>query len=310
MITLADLAALAAAHPDELDAPVAGLSLAGREHDLDRSPLLMGVVNLSRDSTYRDSVAVSVESAVRRARIMAAQGAGLIDVGAESTTARASRVSASDQSAAVVPVIAALADLGIPTSVEAYEVDVVRAALAAGASVVNLTGTDQADEILDLAAEHSAAVILCFMPGATARDVGDLPVDGDPFGVLRDHFAPRIEHARARGVTQIVIDPGLGFYYANLTRPEARAQAQAAMLASTFRLRELGVPVCQALPHAFDLFEEEFRGAEGFFAVLALLGRAGVLRVHEVGRVAAVVKAMKALRVGPVTSEALGLTLT
>jgi dihydropteroate synthase len=299
VITLTDLAALAAAHPQALAAPVAPLEIAGRVLDLDRAPLIMGVVNLSRDSTYRDSVAVSVDSAVRRARIMAAQGAGLIDLGAESTTAKAARVSAAEQSTALVPVISELTAEGVAISVEAYDAGVVRAALGAGAAVVNLTGTRQADEILELVAEHSAAVILCFMPGATAREVGDLPVDGDPFPELRDHFAARIEHARARGVRQIVIDPGLGFYYANLTEPAVRARAQAALLASTFRLRELGVPVCQSLPHAFDLFEEEFRSAEGFFAMLALLGRAGVLRVHEVGRVAAVARAMGALEVGP-----------
>ena len=299
MITLGDLASLVAAHPTELALPVAGLTIAGRVYDLDAQPLLMGVVNLSRDSTYRDSIAISTESAVRRGRILAAQGAGLVDVGAESTTLRAARVSSADQVAALVPVVAALSVEGIATSVEAYDADVVRACLAAGAAVVNLTGTEHSDEILDLVAQHDAAVILCFMPGPTARDVGELPVDGDPIPALRDHFAPRIEHARARGVQQIVIDPGLGFYYANLTTPAVRAQQQAALLASTFRLHDLGVPVCQALPHAFDLFEEEFRTAEGFFAVLALLGRANVLRVHEVAHVAAVSRAMHALHITP-----------
>jgi dihydropteroate synthase len=258
----------------------------------------MGVVNLSRDSTYRHSIAVSTESAVRRAGILVAQGADFVDVGAESTTVQAARVPASEQAAAMVPVVERLAELGVSTSVEAYDPSVVRACLEAGAAVVNLTGKADSDEILDLAAEHDAAVILCFMPGENARDVGDLPVDGDPFPVLRDHFAARIEHARARGVEQIVIDPGLGFYYANLTEPAVRAQQQAALLTSTFRLRELGVPICQALPHAFDLFEEEFRTAEGFFAVLALLGGAHILRAHEVSRVAAVTRAMSALHVG------------
>ena len=67
------------------------------------------------------------------------------------------------------------------------------------------------------------------------------------------------------------------------------------MLLGSFRLRTLGVPVCQALPHAFDVFEEEFRTAEGFFAVLAALARTNMLRTHEVARVAAVVRALRAL---------------
>lgn len=111
-------------------------------------------------------------------------------------------------------------------------------------------------------------------------------------------------------MAQLIIDPGLGFHYANLTTPGVRAQQQATMLASTFRLRVLGVPVCQALPHAFDLFEEELRTAEAFFAVLALLGRAGVLRAHEVARVAAVVRAMTALDLARQVDPDRGLTLT
>ena len=69
------------------------------------------------------------------------------------------------------------------------------------------------------------------------------------------------------------------------------------MLLNGFRLRDLGVPICQALPHAFDLFEEQFRTAEGFFAVLAMLGGTGVLRTHEVAQVRAVVASMRTLDV-------------
>ena len=136
---------------------------------------------------------------------------------------------------------------------------------------------------------------MCFIPGATARDVGEVTLERDPMPVLLDYFAARLEHARAHGVTEIVIDPGLGFYYGNLTDPMTRARHQGQVLLNSFRLRALGVPICQALPHAFDLFEEEYRTAEGFFAVLASLGRANVLRTHEVARVRATLAAMRAL---------------
>ncbi len=69
------------------------------------------------------------------------------------------------------------------------------------------------------------------------------------------------------------------------------------MLAQCFRLRTLGVPVCNALPHAFDLFEDEFRKAEGFFAVLARLGGTDLFRTHEVAHVRAVLAAMDLLDV-------------
>jgi dihydropteroate synthase len=301
MLELNALARLAQAHPAALAHPVAPVRIAGRSHDLDAAPMIMGVLNLSRDSTYRDSVAVSVPSAVRRARIMHAQGAGLIDLGAESTTARASRRGTQDQIRALVPVIEELSAEGIPTSVEAYSRELVAAGLAAGASVVNLTGSADLEAIYELVAGHGAAVILCFVPGANVREAAEVTLESDPIPGLVDYFGARLDHARGRGVTEVILDPGLGFYYENLTDPLTRARHQAQVLLSSFRLRPLGVPICQALPHAFDLFEEEFRTAEGFFATLARLARVNVLRTHEVPRVAAVVRAMDALDVDPGT---------
>lgn len=295
MISLETFAALAADYGPELRAPVTPLRLSGQDVDTDAEPVLMGVVNLSRDSTYRDSIAVSADSAVRRARIMAAQGARIIDVGAESSTAKAARVSGDDQASALVPVVERLAAEGIVVSVETYDVAVVRRCLAAGAKVLNLTGVEAVDAVYELAAGHDATVVINYIPHGNVREVGDAVTGADPIPALFDYFAERVAHARSRGVTSVVIDPGMGFYYGNLTEPLTRARHQAEVLMSSFRLRPIGVPICQAMPHAFDLFEESFRTAEGFFAVLSSLARTNVYRTHEVPHVAAVLGAMRAL---------------
>jgi dihydropteroate synthase len=226
---------------------------------------------------------------------MAAQGAAVIDIGAESTTARASRVSPEEQAGALVPVIKALTADGIELSVESYEASVVREGLAAGARVVNLTGVQDQAEILDLAAAHDATVILCYVRGANVREIADVTLDEDPIPELLDHFGERLEAAGHSGVARVVIDPGMGFYYGNLTDPATRVQHQARVLLNSFRLRALGVPVCQALPHAFDLFGDEYRTAEGFFATLAFLGGTSMYRTHEVPRVRAVLDALSTL---------------
>ena len=297
MITLAALARLAQEHGADLDHRVGPLLVADRTFDVDTQPVIMGTVNLSRDSTYRESIAVSPESAVRKARVMAAEGADIVDIGAESTTARAARVGTQQQIASLVPVIEEVTKEGILVSVETYEPQVVEAGLAAGATVLNMTGVEHEDRMLDLAAEHGATVILCYSAGGNVREITDVTVDEDPVPGLLDHFERRLERARAHGVDRIVIDPGMGFYYGNLTDPLVRARHQARVLLAGFRLRRLGVPMCNALPHAFDLFEENFRTAEGFYAVLAMLGGTGVLRTHEVPQVRAVVRAMAALDV-------------
>src|SRR5436189_2693886 len=92
MLKLEDLAALAAAHPEALGARVAEFAIGGRPFAFNSNPAIMGVINLSPDSWYRESVCLSTEAAIRRALTLAAQGADLIDLGAESTLAHASRV--------------------------------------------------------------------------------------------------------------------------------------------------------------------------------------------------------------------------
>ncbi|MEK9664275.1 MAG: dihydropteroate synthase, partial [Candidatus Nanopelagicales bacterium] len=187
---------------------------------------------------------------------------------------------------------------GIAVSVETYEPEVAHGGLAAGARVLNLTGAQHQEAMFDLAAEFDATVILCYVKGANVREITDVNLDADPVPGILDHFAQRVEVARQHGVDRIVIDPGMGFYYGNLVDPMTRVRHQAEVIINTFRLRVLGLPICHALPHAFDLFEDHFRTAEGFFAVLATLGGASLFRTHEVPRVAAVVRAMQTLDVG------------
>jgi dihydropteroate synthase len=296
VLTLADLAALHATYADEAELPVAP----ARVGDLlvgDDAPVIMSTLNLSRDSTYRESVAVSAPAAIRKARVQIAQGAGVVDVGAESSTARAARVGADEQIARLVPVITAIA-VETVVSVETYEPRVVEACLKSGARVLNMTGREHESEMLELAAEYDAAVVLCFCEVANVRELARLDLEADPIPALVDHFGERLETARRLGVENVVIDPGMGFYYDNLTDPMTRARHQARVLAHSFRLRSLGVPVCNALPHAFDLFEEEYRKAEGFFAVLAALGGTHLFRTHEVAHVRAVLSSMAALATG------------
>ncbi|HWM72846.1 MAG TPA: dihydropteroate synthase [Nocardioides sp.] len=295
VLSLADLAALHATYAQEASLPVRPARL-GDVLVGDDGPVLMGVVNLSRDSTYRDSVAVSTAAAIRKARVQIAQGAHVIDVGAESSLTGTERIDPDEQIARLVPVITEIA-VETVVSVETYDPSVVEACLKSGAQVLNMTGREHETEMLELAAEHEAAVVLCFGEAANVRESSDLDLESDPIPALVDHFGERLEIARRLGVDDVVVDPAIGFSYSNLTDPLTRARHQTRMLAHSFRLRTLGVPVCNALPHAFDLFEDEFRKAEGFFAVLASLGGTHLFRTHETAHVRAVLASMAALTV-------------
>ncbi len=294
MLTLEHLAGLIESHRSAAGAQVRSFPIGGRHFDFQSRPAVMGVVNLSAESWYRESVCLTTESAVRRGHVLAAQGADIIDLGAESTLSNAARVGEGAQNSKLLPVLRELRAANLLVSVETYQPLVTRACLEAGANVLNLTGTEGGEELFRMVAAHDAAVILCHVQGRNVREVGDFDLNGDPLERMRDEFSRQIETAQACGVRKIFVDPGLGFYYRNLQDSATRIRHQMQVFLNTFRLRTLGFPVCHALPHAFEFFGEEVRGAESFFAVLAALGKTDLFRTHEVSRIKAVLDTLNA----------------
>ena len=290
MLSLEHLAALWEEHREAAAVKVREFSVGGRFFAFNSAPAIMGVINLSPQSWYRESVCLTAEKAVERGRVLHAQGAAMVDVGAESTLAHADRLDSAEQQSQLLPVVAGLAAAKIIVSVETYRKEVARASLEAGAKVINLTGMEEADEIFRMAAEHEAAVVICYVQGRNVREVGDFDLE-NIIPAMHEYFSRQTEAALGRGVEKIFIDPGLGFYYRNLQDGALRVKHQINLFVNTFRLRAIGFPVCHALPHAFDYFGEEVRCAEPFFAVLAALGKTDLFRTHEVPRIKAVLGA-------------------
>lgn len=292
MLGLKNLAAIAAEHAVDLEAEVQPFEIASQVAFPREQPAIMGVINLSADSWYRQSICTSVQAAVERGSELQAQGAAIIDIGAESTLGQAQRVNSIEQQQKLLPVISQLTSQGVIVSAETYDAEVAKACLEAGAKVLNLTGTTDSETIYRLAAEHDAAVIVCYVAGGNVREVGNIPLDDDPIPRMADYFSREIETAGRCGLAKGFVDPGLGFYYGNLQDSSVRIRHQMKTFLNAFRLRKLGWPLCNALPHALECFEEELRSAEPFFSVLAALGGTDLFRTHEVPRVRAVLRTL------------------
>ena len=296
MLDLGSLHRFVDTYPDVLTAQVRPFEVAGRQFDHWPTPAIMGVVNLSADSWYRESVVLTVEAAVRRGRRLAVEGAAIVDIGAESTILDAMRVDAGTQTSMLTPVVRQLSEAGIVVSAETYHPEVTQACLEAGAGVINLTAAADTETFYRMAADHEAAVIICYLHNAdNVREASDFELVADHTARLYEYFARETEKAEDCGVTRLWIDPGLGFYYKNLLDSADRVRYQVDTFINAARLRTLGWPVCQALPHAFEYFEDEVRTAEPFFATLATLARTDLLRTHEVPKVRGVIEAMSVL---------------
>src|SRR5688572_12423514 len=289
MLDLEQLADLLEKNRAAAKARVQEFSIGGKHFAFNSRPHIMGVINLSAGSWYRESVCLNAEQAIRRGRVLVEQGADIVDIGAESTLAHAVRADDAWQNSQMLPVIKGLQHAII--SVETYSPVVAQAALAAGAKVLNLTGAQE--NLYAVAAKHDAAIIICYLQGPNVREVGDFIMKGDVVAAMYEYFAPQIDLATRAGVTKILIDAGLGFYYRNLQDSAVRVRHQMTVFLNTFRLRTLGFPVCHALPHAFEYFGDEVRSAEPFFAMLAALGKTDLFRTHEVPRTKAVLDTLR-----------------
>src|SRR5262245_16964923 len=293
MLTIEHLAELLEHNRAAAAAPVKEFSIGKKFFAFNAQTVIMGVINLSSDSWYRESVCLTEDRAIQRGKILATQGADIVDVGAESTLAHAARVDDVIQNTKLLPVLKALRSENILVSVETYSPQVTRACLEDGANVLNLTAADNTQEMYRLVASHDAAVIICYLQVPHAREVGELRSSPDPVGLMHDYFARQIEIATRCGVQKIFLDPGLGFYYRNLQDSAVRVRHQMSVFLNAFRLRTLGFPICNALPHAFEYFGDEVRSAEPFFAVLAALGKTDLFRSHEVPKIKAVLDTLK-----------------
>jgi dihydropteroate synthase len=177
-------------------------------------PCIMGVLNVTPDSFSDGGRYLETATAVAHGRRLAADGAGIIDIGGESTRPGAGSVSASLESSRVLPVVEELHGLvEVALSIDTSKADVARRALAAGATMVNDVSALRADsEMVDVVAEAGCAVCLMHMQGAP-RTMQQEPSYDDVVGEVLAFLDERLAFAVAHGIReeQVLLDPGIGF---------------------------------------------------------------------------------------------------
>jgi len=273
-------------HRDAIEAPVRSFSFPKFGLTFDDRAYQMGVINLSKDSSYRESLALSLDQGLRRSRKMIIDGAVIVDIGAESTGAGTARVDADGQTSLLLPLIERLAAERVLVSVDTYLPEVVEASLNAGAGIVNLTGRNDDPAFYRMIAKHDAGVILCYTPGKHGRSEVDPPSRDELIDAQMTYLRAAVELAVSCGVERIWVDPGMGVgYYHALPDGPQRVRHQVENTLQAFRFRTLGWPVCITMASPVAMFGDEVRSAETCFATLAMLSKVNLARSHEAGRV-------------------------
>lgn len=248
--------------------------------DLSR-PVVMGVLNVTPDSFSDGGRFATLDAAVLEARQMAAEGAAIIDVGGESTRPGAAEVSEDEEISRVVPVIEAIAGLGVAISIDTSKPGVMQAAVNAGASLVNDVYALRREGALAMAASLDVAVCLMHMQGEP-RTMQENPRYDDVAGEVTAFLSERVAACTAAGIPRerIVVDPGFGF--GKTTRHNVE------LLSSLGRVGALGVPLLVGLSRKSTLGKltgkpvGERLAAGVAAAVLAVERGAHIVRTHDV----------------------------
>jgi dihydropteroate synthase len=242
----------------------------------------MGIVNVTPDSFSDGGLYLDPGAAIARGRVLAAEGADILDIGGESTRPGAEPVSADEETQRVEPVVRALAEDGHAVSIDTSKVAVADAALGAGAAIVNdVTAFVAEPELAALCADRGCGVVLMHMLG-TPRTMQADPTYDDVVDDVKAFLAKRAEFAISRGIDEerIWLDPGIGF--------GKTLDHNLELLRRLGELRDLGRPILVGTSR--KSFIGKLTGREagdrlgGTIAsnVLALRAGAEVFRVHDV----------------------------
>ncbi|MHB1516038.1 MAG: dihydropteroate synthase [Acidiferrobacteraceae bacterium] len=243
----------------------------------------MGILNVTPDSFYDGGLFSSVEQAVRHARRMVDEGAHLIDVGGESTRPGATPVDTHEEIQRVVPVIRALADadIPVPVSIDTSKPEVMKAAVAAGAGLINDVRALRVPGALDAAAEMGVPVCLMHMQGQP-QTMQARPSYKDVVSEVVEFLGRRVDEAVAAGIprSRLLIDPGFGF--------GKTVEHNLVLLRRLSDLRSLGLPILVGLSRKSMIgallgTPPADRLADSVaLALMALREGASMVRVHDV----------------------------
>jgi len=235
---------------------------------------VMGVINLSPDSKNVHTVAGSVDEALLMADRYRSWGATMVDLGGQSSHFDNPTIDATDEIARVVPVIEALVAEGHLVAIDTWKPDAARAAVGAGAVIINDTGGLTDPEMRQTVAEAGAAAVAVYVEGDNPHDVGEIEIREDKADRTADAFRVLLSELAGIGIDNVILDPGIALNYRGDYEAYTRMQLQ--VIADTEQLRALGKPVLIPIPRKRDFHRVVA------YITLALEHKADIIRVHDV----------------------------
>jgi dihydropteroate synthase len=241
---------------------------------LGETTYVMGVINVSPDSKNLHTVARSVDEALLMADRYRGWGATLIDVGGQSSHFENPTIDEIEEISRVVPAIEALTAETHLVSVDTWKPEVARAAVDAGAVIINDTGGLRDPEMRSVVAQSAVAAVAVYVKGANPHSVDEIEIQTEKARHTAEEFAELLSGLESEGIHNVILDPGIALNYPG--DYEAYTRMQIEVIADSEVLHSFGKPVLIPIPRKRD-----FHRMVAYIA-LALEHRADIIRVHDV----------------------------
>ncbi len=260
-------------------------------------PLVMGILNLTKDSFYEGSRLSKREVVLEKAAQMVAEGVDILDIGAQSTRPGSVRLSAQEEIEKAIPIIRAIRQKHpkIILSIDTYQSEVAAASVQAGASIVNdISGGEMDEEMIKVVGGLKVPYICMHMKGVPET----MHLDTNYTNVLQevlDYFIRKTDECRKAGIVDVIIDPGFGF--------GKNIQQNLFLLKNLGVFRMLEKPILCGLSRKSTIYKtlgvtaNESLNGTTVLNTLAVQNGAGILRVHDVKEAVEVVRLMGAYKI-------------
>lgn len=270
------------------------LNCKGRLLTIDK-PIVMGILNLTPDSFYKESRALDHDNMISRAGQLLKDGAAILDIGGQSTRPGSERVSAAEEMERIVEPIASIIK-EFPQaiiSVDTFYAEVARAAVDAGASIVNdISGGWLDENMIEVVAELGVPFVCMHMKG-TPQIMASLNQYTDMVQELMDYFIERIETCKSAGINDVILDPGFGF--------AKNAEQNFLLLRESSFMNALGRPWLAGISRkgmihrTLGISVENSLNGTTVLNTVALLKGASILRVHDAREAKEAIELVEAL---------------
>jgi dihydropteroate synthase len=234
---------------------------------------VMGVINMSPESNNQQTVADSPASALEMARRYRDHGVHVIDIGGQSSHYLAGELPIEVELDRLLPAIGLLASDGFVVSVDTWKPEVAHRTLDAGAAIINDTGGMRNAEMVDVVAARNVPVVATYVEGDTPLTVGAIEFVEDKASQVAERFAPLVDALTERGLTKLILDPGIAINYRGDYEEYTRQQLR--VIRHIDAIRRLGHPVLLPIPRKRELSRVLA------YVAMALEYGADMIRVHD-----------------------------